>query len=270
MCVGSPKPHNTPLTPADIAAALGRGGVSGAAGFVAGIVPASIARRRPIDIPAAIPEAAALEELRGIAARNKILKSFIGQGYHGTHTPGVILRNILENPAWYTAYTPYQAEISQGRMEALVNFQTMVCELSGMPIANASLLDEATAAAEAMTLARRCAASKSPVFLVDARLHPQSIEVVQTRAAALGIEVVVGDVTTIVDSHEAFFGALVQYPATDGSIADFRGRVRGDLRAHVARGGRCCQLHGLGCEQRQERSWAGQTQRWPAPLPTCT
>ena len=191
--------------------------------LVAGIEPASIARRRPIDIPAAIPEAAALEELRGIAARNKILKSFIGQGYHGTHTPGVILRNILENPAWYTAYTPYQAEISQGRMEALVNFQTMVCELTGMPIANASLLDEATGAAEAMTLARRSAGSKSPVFLVDARLHPQSIEVVQTRAAPLGIEVVVGDVATLVDSHEAFFGALVQVPATDGSIADFRG-----------------------------------------------
>ncbi len=191
--------------------------------LVAGIVPASIARRRAIDIPAAIPEAAALEELRGIAARNKILKSFIGQGYHGTHTPGVILRNILENPAWYTAYTPYQAEISQGRMEALVNFQTMVCELTGMPIANASLLDEATGAAEAMTLARRSAGSKSPVFLVDARLHPQSIEVVQTRAAPLGIEVVVGDVATLVDSHEAFFGALVQVPATDGSIADYRG-----------------------------------------------
>jgi len=191
--------------------------------LVEGIVPASIARRRPIDIPPAVTEAEALAELRAIAARNDIKKSFIGQGYHGTHTPGVILRNILENPAWYTAYTPYQAEISQGRMEAILNFQTMVCELTGMPIANASLLDEATAAAEAMTLAKRSAASPSRVFLADHRLHPQSIEVLQTRAAALGIEVVVGDVAGLVDRHDGFFGAIVQYPATDGAIDDFRG-----------------------------------------------
>ena len=143
--------------------------------LVDGIVPASIARRHLMQLPPAVSESAALAELKVIAARNRILKSFIGQGYHGTHTPGVILRNILENPAWYTAYTPYQAEISQGRMEALVNFQTMVCELTGMPIANASLLDEATAAAEAMTLARRTSTSTSQIFLADAGCHPQTI-----------------------------------------------------------------------------------------------
>ena len=190
--------------------------------LIEGIVPASIARRRPMDLPPAISEAAALAELRAIAGRNRLLKSFIGQGYHATHTPGVILRNILENPAWYTAYTPYQAEISQGRMEALVNFQTMVCDLTGMPIANASLLDESTAAAEAMTLARRTAASKSAAFLVDSRVHPQTIEVLRTRARPLGIEVVVGDVAAALDTTDCF-GVLVQYPASDGTVDDWRG-----------------------------------------------
>jgi glycine dehydrogenase len=190
--------------------------------LIAEIVPESIARHDRMDLPPAATEAAALEELKGIAARNRLLKSFIGQGYHGTHTPGVILRNILENPAWYTAYTPYQAEISQGRMEALVNFQTMVCDLTGMPIANASMLDEATAAAEAMTLARRSAAAKSPVFLADRRCHPQTLEVLATRARPLGIELVVGDVASLIESHDCF-GALVQYPATDGGLDDRRG-----------------------------------------------
>ena len=129
--------------------------------LIEAIVPASIARRAPMALPAAAGEAQALAELRAIAARNRVLKSFIGQGYYGTHTPTVILRNVLENPAWYTAYTPYQAEISQGRMEALVNFQTMVCDLTGLAIAGSSMLDEATAAAEAMTLARRVGKSKS-------------------------------------------------------------------------------------------------------------
>src|SRR3954467_2450570 len=161
--------------------------------LVDSIVPRSIARSTDMKLPAAANEAQALLELRTIANKNKVYKSFIGQGYHGTLTPGVILRNILENPAWYTAYTPYQAEISQGRMEALVNFQTMVCDLTAMPIANASMLDEATAAAEAMTLAKRSVKSKSNTFVVFGDCHPQTIEVVQTRAAPLGLEVVLAN-----------------------------------------------------------------------------
>ena len=217
------------LSAADERHMLDAVGATSRAALIAEIVPATIARHDRMDLPTATTEAASLAELKAIASRNRILKSFIGQGYHGTHTPGVILRNILENPAWYTAYTPYQAEISQGRMEALVNFQTMVCDLTGMPIANASMLDEATAAAEAMTLARRTAGSKSPVVLADRRCHPQTLEVLATRAAPLGIEVVVGDVGSLIDSRECF-GALVQYPATDGAVDDWRGlaeRVHG-------------------------------------------
>ena len=190
--------------------------------LIEGIVPPSIARRQPMNLPAAVTEAEALAELKAIAGQNRLLKSFIGQGYHGTHTPGVILRTILENPAWYTAYTPYQAEISQGRMEALVNFQTMICDLTGMPIANASLLDEATAAAEAMTLARRTSTSASRVFLADRGCHPQTLEVLQTRARPLDIDVVVGDVAEMLAASDCF-GVLVQYPATDGAVADHRG-----------------------------------------------
>ena len=190
--------------------------------LIAEIVPASIAKTTAMRLPPAISEAAALAELKSIAARNTVCTSFIGQGYHGTHTPAVILRNILENPAWYTAYTPYQAEISQGRMEAIVNFQTMICDLTAMPIANASLLDEATAAAEAMTLAKRTAKSASHTFLADSRCHPQTLEVLRTRAKPLGIDVVVGDVGTLLDTHDCF-GALVQYPATDGEVVDHRG-----------------------------------------------
>ncbi|MFM8985578.1 MAG: glycine dehydrogenase (aminomethyl-transferring), partial [Planctomycetia bacterium] len=223
------------LSPADERHMLDAVGAASRAALVAEIVPAVIARRDRMDLPAAATEAAALAELRSIAGRNRLLTSFIGQGYHGTHTPGVILRNILENPAWYTAYTPYQAEIAQGRMEALVNFQTMVCDLTAMPIANASLLDEATAAAEAMTLARRTAGSKSDVFLADRRCHPQSLEVLATRAKPLGIEVVVGDVAELIDRTDCF-GVLVQYPATDGTIDDFRGLAE---RVH-ARGAALC------------------------------
>lgn len=193
--------------------------------LVEGIVPRSIARRMPMAIPAPVTEAAALKQLKAIAAKNQVFKNFIGQGYYGTYTPGVILRNILENPAWYTAYTPYQAEISQGRMEALINFQTMVCDLTGMPIANASMLDEATAAAEAMTLAKRSVKSKSNVFIVAGDCHPQTIEVIQTRAKPLGIEIKVSTAAVTVPQLMAegdYFGVLVQYPATTGSIHDLR------------------------------------------------
>ncbi|KQP37044.1 aminomethyl-transferring glycine dehydrogenase [Pseudorhodoferax sp. Leaf274] len=189
--------------------------------LVAGIVPASIARATPMQLPPATSEAAALAELRAIAAQNRVFKSYIGQGYHGTLTPGVVLRNILENPAWYTAYTPYQAEISQGRMEALVNFQTMVTDLTGMDIANASMLDEATAAAEAMTLARRSVKSKSNVFLVADDCHPQTIEVVRTRAEPLGIAVVVAPLAEL--RTQAGFGLLLQYPGTDGALPEVQG-----------------------------------------------
>ena len=185
------------------------------------IVPRSIARQQPMVLPAPATEAAALAELKAIAGRNRVLKSFIGQGYHGTHTPGVILRNILENPAWYTAYTPYQAEISQGRMEALVNFQQMICDLTGMPIANASMLDEATAAAEAMTLARRSVRVKSDTIIVAGDCHPQTIEVIQTRAAPLGLKVVVGVAPQLMQEHD-YFAVLAQYPSTSGLIHDLK------------------------------------------------
>ncbi|WP_138516173.1 aminomethyl-transferring glycine dehydrogenase [Rhodoferax bucti] len=195
--------------------------------LIASIVPASIARKSAMAIPAAITEAAALAELKAVAGKNKVLKSFIGQGYYGTHTPGVILRNILENPAWYTAYTPYQAEISQGRMEALVNFQTMVCDLTGMPMANASMLDEATAAAEAMTLAKRSVKSKSNTFVVAGDCHPQTIEVIQTRAKPLGITVQLANSAAEWEAALAgdYFAVLAQYPATSGRIDDLRADV---------------------------------------------
>ena len=193
--------------------------------LIEAIVPRSIARSKPMALPAPLTEAQALAELKALASKNRVLKSFIGQGYHGTHTPGVILRNILENPAWYTAYTPYQAEISQGRMEALVNFQTMVCDLTGMAMANASMLDEATAAAEAMTLARRSVKSKSNTFVVAGDCHPQTIEVIQTRAAPLGLKVVLANSAQEWDTLIAggdYFAVMVQLPTTDGSIHDVR------------------------------------------------
>ncbi|SDG89143.1 glycine dehydrogenase (decarboxylating) alpha subunit /glycine dehydrogenase (decarboxylating) beta subunit [Dyella sp. 333MFSha] len=184
------------------------------------IVPGSIKSPAPLSLSAAVTEEEALAKIRAIADRNTVFRSFIGQGYYGTLTPNVILRNVLENPAWYTAYTPYQAEISQGRMEALINFQTMVTDLTGMDISNASLLDEATAAAEAMTLAKRSARSKSNVFFVSKDVHPQTLEVLRTRADGIGIELHVGDDSegTTVDS----FGVLLQYPNTFGRINDYK------------------------------------------------
>ncbi|MBL8345163.1 MAG: aminomethyl-transferring glycine dehydrogenase [Rubrivivax sp.] len=183
------------------------------------IVPRSIARSTPMRLPAPLTEAAALAEMKRIAGKNRVLKSFIGQGYHGTFTPGVIQRNILENPAWYTAYTPYQAEISQGRMEALVNFQQMVCDLTGMAIANASMLDEATAAAEAMTLARRSVKSASDTIIVAGDCHPQTIEVIRTRAAPLGLKVLVGFAPKLMEEND-YFAVVAQYPSTTGLIHD--------------------------------------------------
>ncbi|KPF48576.1 glycine dehydrogenase [beta proteobacterium AAP121] len=189
--------------------------------LIEAIVPRTIARTKPMSLPAPVTEAQALAEMKALAQKNQVLKSFIGQGYHGTHTPGVILRNILENPAWYTAYTPYQAEISQGRMEALVNFQTMVCELTGMAMANASMLDEATAAAEAMTLAKRSVKSKSDTIIVAGDCHPQTIEVLQTRAAPLGLKVLVGVAPQLMQEHE-YFAVIAQYPSTSGLIHDLK------------------------------------------------
>ena len=192
--------------------------------LIDGIVPRSIARSHGMQLPPAVTEAAALAELRALAQKNRVLKSFIGQGYHGTHTPGVILRNVLENPAWYTAYTPYQAEISQGRMEALVNFQTMVTDLTGMAIANASMLDEATAAAEAMTLAKRSVKSKGNTLVVSGDMHPQVIEVVQTRAKPLGLTVRIamsGEEWSSLIAGDDYFAAMTQYPASSGWLQDW-------------------------------------------------
>src|SRR5258708_3035241 len=188
--------------------------------LIEAVVPRSIARSRPMALPPVMSEAQALAELKHIAAQNKVLKSCIGQGYHGTHTPGVILRNVLENPAWYTAYTPYQAEISQGRLEALVNFQTMVCDLTGMAIAGASMLDEATAAAEAMTLAMRVGKSNSTTFFVADDVLPQTLEVVQTRARPLGIAVVTGDADAAGNTDA--FAVLLQFPGVDGVVRDLK------------------------------------------------
>ncbi|HEY8876090.1 MAG TPA: aminomethyl-transferring glycine dehydrogenase [Roseateles sp.] len=196
-------------------------GVASRSALIDAVVPKSIRRSQGMKLPAPITEAGALAELKGIAGKNKVYKSFIGQGYYGTHTPGVILRNILENPAWYTAYTPYQAEISQGRMEAILNFQTLVTDLTGMDIANGSMLDEATSAAEAVTLAKRGVKSKSNTLIVAGDVHPQTIEVIQTRCAPLGIEVKVGMAPTLMAEND-YFAVVCQYPSTTGLIHDLK------------------------------------------------
>ncbi|MCD9033833.1 aminomethyl-transferring glycine dehydrogenase [Luteimonas sp. Y-2-2-4F] len=203
---------------AEIAHMLGVVGQPSLDAMTDAIVPASIRLDAPLDLPAPLDEHEALARIRAVAKKNKVFRSFIGQGYYGTRTPNVVLRNILENPAWYTAYTPYQAEISQGRMEALINFQTMVADLTGMDIANASLLDEATAAAEAMTLAKRSAKSKSDTFFVSERVHPQTLEVLRTRADGLGIALQVGPDEDAAQADS--FGVLLQYPDTYGRVRD--------------------------------------------------
>jgi glycine dehydrogenase len=206
---------------ADQARMLGAVGYASVADLIAVAVPEAIRDGGPLLLPEAASETEAVEELRALASRNQVLTSMIGLGYHDTITPAVIRRNLLENPGWYTAYTPYQPEISQGRLEALLNFQTVVCDLTGLDVAGASLLDEATAAAEAMTLARRAGRAKTPVFAVDADALPQTKAVLATRAEPLGIELVEADLAAGLPQGE-LFGVLVQYPGAGGRVRDFR------------------------------------------------
>jgi glycine dehydrogenase len=208
------------ISPADEQKMLSIIGAATRESLIDSVVPHDIRRSAEMKLPAPVTEAAALAELRAIAALNRVVKSCIGQGYHGTNTPGVILRNVLQSPAWYTAYTPYQAEISQGRLEALINFQTMVCDLTGLAIAGASMLDEGTAAAEAMTLALRVGKSKSTRFFVADDVLPQTLAVLRTRARPLGVELVVGPASKAFGSGA--FAALFQYPGVDGSVVDLR------------------------------------------------
>lgn len=205
-------------------------GVDSLEALIDDTLPPEIRQKEPLEFGKAMSERELLHHMRIVASKNRVLTSLIGQGYHGTVTPPAIQRNILENPAWYTAYTPYQPEISQGRLEALLNFQTMVSDLTGLEIANASLLDEATACAEAMTMARRVAKSKSNRFFVDRDCHPQNIAVIQTRAAPLGIEVIVDNPDKM--DAEQVFGALFQYPGTYGHVRDFTDQI---TRLHGAK-----------------------------------
>ena len=204
----------------DVATMLERIGYASVEDLMAAAVPSAI-RSGVLDLPAAVSEQGAAAELRSLAARNRPAEPMIGLGYHGTITPPVIRRNVLEDPSWYTAYTPYQPEISQGRLEALLNFQTVVADLAGLPTANASLLDEATAAAEAMTLVRRANRKATGPFVVDADTLPQTIEVVRTRAEAMGIDVVVADLDQGLPDGE-LSGLLVSYPGASGRVVDPR------------------------------------------------
>ncbi len=206
---------------ADIAAMLHAVGAATLNELAAKTVPPAIRTNQTLDLPPPIDEAAVIAELRGLAGRNILKKSLIGMGYHGTHTPPVIQRNVLENPGWYTAYTPYQAEIAQGRLEALLNFQTMICELTAMEIANASLLDEATAAAEAMAMAHAVSKTSSDVLAVATDLHPQTRAVLATRARPIGIELIdvaPGDVAAIGAAQP--FAVVLQYPGTTGAVRE--------------------------------------------------
>ena len=214
---------------ADLTAMLDTLGFATLDELIDAAVPSAIRLRTPLALPAACSEVEALAMLRGKASRNQVYTSLIGCGYANTIVPPVIQRNVLENPAWYTAYTPYQPEISQGRLEALLNFQTMIADLTGLDIANASLLDEATAAAEAMTLLHRVTKSKATRFVVDANCHPQTIDVMRTRAEPLGIDLVVDDPSTAL--LDDVYGVLVQYPGTDGTLVDLTPIT---ARAHAA------------------------------------
>jgi glycine dehydrogenase len=208
-------------SPRDIDAMLETVGAKTVGALMDETLPSSIRQKAPLDLGAALSETEALSHMTGLAAQNRVFTSLIGQGYSGTILPAVIQRNILENPAWYTAYTPYQPEISQGRLEALFNFQTMICDLTGLDVANASLLDEATAAAEAMALAERVSQAKTKSFFVDAEVHPQTLAVLRTRAEPLGWNLIVGDPATDLDKAEVF-GGLLQYPGTSGVVRDLR------------------------------------------------
>ena len=222
-------------SPDEQAAMLATVGYGSLDAFIDAVVPGDIRLREPLRIPAAKTEREVLDELRQLAAQNQVFRSYLGMGYSDCLTPTVIQRNVLENPGWYTAYTPYQAEIAQGRLEALLNFQTMVSDLTGLEVANASLLDEGTAAAEAMHLTE--AASKHEgklTYLVDSGCHPQTIAVVRTRAAVRGIDVVVTDAAAFDFKQPNVIGALIQYPATDGAIRDYRSLCEA---AHAAVGG---------------------------------
>ncbi|WP_339760676.1 aminomethyl-transferring glycine dehydrogenase [uncultured Sulfitobacter sp.] len=210
-------------SPAEMSDMLKTVGAQSLAALIDDTMPAKIRQKEPLDFGKPMSEREVLEHMRVVAGKNKVLTSLIGQGYHGTVTPPAIQRNIFENPAWYTAYTPYQPEISQGRLEALLNFQTMISDLTGLEIANASLLDEATACAEAMTMAMRVAKSKAKAFFVDRDCHPQNIAVIQTRAAPLDIEVIIGDPDKM--DASAVFGALFQYPGTYGHVRDFTSHI---------------------------------------------
>ncbi|VXD17975.1 aminomethyl-transferring glycine dehydrogenase [Planktothrix paucivesiculata] len=196
-------------------------GVSSLETLIDQTIPSTIRLNHSLKLPEALSEYAALNQLKAIASQNQVYRSFIGMGYSDCITPGVIQRNILENPGWYTAYTPYQAEIAQGRLEALLNFQTLIIDLTGLEIANASLLDEATAAAEAMSLSYAVSKTKAKGFFVSQDCHPQTIDVVKTRAIPLGIEIIIGDHHTF-DFSTSIFGCLLQYPTTDGTIYDYR------------------------------------------------
>src|SRR5690349_20653180 len=195
-------------------------GFASRAALIDAVVPAAIRLRAPLALPGPRHEPEAMESLRRIAAKNRVFRSYIGQGYYGTVTPAVIQRNVLENPAWYTAYTPYQPEISQGRLEALVNFQTMICDLTAMAIANASMLDEATAAAEGMALCRRMSQQSSRTLYVAADVLPQTIDVVRTRAGPLDIAVAIGPAEAAADAD--CFAVMLQYPGADGDVRDYR------------------------------------------------
>ncbi|HMB60331.1 MAG TPA: glycine dehydrogenase (aminomethyl-transferring), partial [Xanthomonadales bacterium] len=208
--------------PADIEKMLKCVGAGSLEDLVESTLPPSIHLQEPLDLPRARNETETLQRLKEMASQNRVQHSMIGMGYHETILPAVIQRNVLENPGWYTAYTPYQAEISQGRLEALLNFQQLICDLTGMPIANASLLDEATAAAEAMALLQRVnRKSKSNAFLIAPNVLPQTRDVVENRAGHMGIEAVVGEPGELLGKQE-FFGILLQYPGTDGEVIDYR------------------------------------------------